>query len=333
MKAVIVAPAGTTLNDDERALFARHQPLGFILFGRNIDTPAQTRSLVESLRACVSHPRAPVLIDQEGGRVARLRPPHWRAVPAAGVFAQLVAKDPDAAFEAARINARLIAADLAALGISHDCAPVLDVPQPGADQVIGDRALGGDPETVTFLGEAMCEGLMAGGILPIIKHAPGHGRAGQDSHKELPVVNARYSELEAVDFRPFSALSGMPWVMTAHILYTAIDADRPATISPTVIEQVIRGELDMDGVLVSDDLGMEALSGSVAERCMAVLEAGCDLALHCSGDLAELRDVLQCCPEISPRTRDRLVVAEEMREIADTIDPVALSHELDRLIA
>lgn len=331
MKAVVVAPAGPELDDDERRLFSANPPAGFILFARNLADPDQTRRLCQDLRDCVARPDHPILIDQEGGRVARLKPPHWPIFPPAGLFGRMAKTDPDRAFQAARINARLIAHELTALGINFDCAPVLDIPQPGTDPVIGDRALGEDPETVTLLGEAVCEGLMSGGVLPVIKHIPGHGRADLDSHKKLPRVTAHLGELAAVDFRPFSALSDIPWAMTAHVVYTAIDPDRPATISDIVIGQFIRGELDFDGVLISDDIGMGALSGTPLERCLAALSAGCDLVLHCSGDLAEMTGILERIPEIDARAVRRLAEAERKRPPVEPADVAALREELETM--
>lgn len=332
MRAVIVAPTGTELSDDERRLFSIHPPVGFILFARNLDSPEQVRKLIQDLRAVVGRGDAPVLIDQEGGRVARLKPPHWPEFPAAAMFGAMAGKDPESAFRAAFINARLIAHELIDLGINVDCAPVLDVPQPGADPVIGDRALGGDPETVAYLGEAVCEGLLAGGVIPVIKHIPGHGRADQDSHKALPRVAARMGELAAVDFRPFSALCAMPWAMTAHVVYTAIDPENPATTSKIVIDQIIRGELDFDGVLISDDVGMEALSGTFAERGLAALAAGCDLALHCSGNLSEMAELLEAVPEVDDQAARRLARAENRLPPSTDEDMEALRAEIKTLL-
>lgn len=289
--AVVFGCAGATLSEAERAFFSATDPLGFILFARNCVDPAQVTALVRALRDSVGRDDAPVLIDQEGGRVARLRPPHWRAAPAAAVFGLLARTDPVAAADALRLNTRLIAAELSALGIDVDCLPVLDVPQAGAHDVIGDRAYGGGPEIVAMLGRAACEGLREGGVLPVIKHVPGHGRAAADSHAALPVVDASLDMLRQSDFMPFAALSDMPLAMTAHVVYSALDPARPATLSPTVIGDIIRGELGFTGVLLSDDIGMGALSGGFAERAEAALDAGCDLILHCSGDMPEMQAV------------------------------------------
>jgi beta-N-acetylhexosaminidase len=253
-RAVLFGCAGKTLDPHERDFFRDTDPLGFILFARNCETPEQIRSLVADLRASVGRADAPILIDQEGGRVARLRPPHWRLYPSGAQIAALGSNAP----EAARAAARLIADDLSALGISVDCLPVLDLSFPGADAVIGDRSFGADPDRVAELGRAVCEGLLSGGVLPVIKHIPGHGRGTVDSHFALPVVETPRAALEATDFAPFHKLNDMGWAMTAHIVYSALDAARPATLSPTVIDGVIRRDIGFDGVLVSDDLSMQA---------------------------------------------------------------------------
>jgi beta-N-acetylhexosaminidase len=275
-RAAIFGVAGEDLSAAEADFFAGCDPLGFILFSRNCRAPDQVRRLVARLRDCVRRTDAPVLIDQEGGRVARLKPPHWPDYPAA---ARIAALGGARAVEAARLGARLIAADLASLGISVDCMPVLDLPVPGADDIIGDRAYGSMPAPVADLGRAVCEGLLAGGVLPILKHIPGHGRATVDSHRALPVVSQSRAELEAADFAPFHALKAMPWAMTAHILYRDIDAENPATLSPRLISQVIRASIGFDGVLLSDDLSMAALPGGLGERAARAPAAGCDVAV------------------------------------------------------
>jgi beta-N-acetylhexosaminidase len=243
------------------------------------------------LRDTVADGGAPVLIDQEGGRVARLKPPHWRARPPAARFGALHETHPEAAREAAYLNTRLIAHDLAGLGINVDCLPVLDVPAPGAHDIIGDRAFAADPATIITLGRAQIEGLLDGGVLPIMKHIPGHGRAGSDSHLALPRVTASREELSASDFVTFRSLDQCPMAMTAHVVYESIDPQRPATTSPKVIRDVIRGEIGFDGLLMSDDLSMKALDGPLSVRAKAALFAGCDLVLHCNGDMDEMRDV------------------------------------------
>jgi beta-N-acetylhexosaminidase len=308
--AVILGVAGERLSPDERRLFVEADPLGFVLFRRNCATRGQVRALVDELREAVGREDAPILIDQEGGRVARLRPPEWRFYPAAAMIAAL--PDP-LAFEAAHLSARLIAEDLAELGITVDAAPVLDLPAQGADPVIGDRAWGTDPARVAALGREVCEGLLEGGVLPIIKHIPGHGRARVDSHKALPQVHDERAVLAHADFAPFRALSGMPWAMTAHIVYTAIDETAPATLSPIVIDNVIRGEIGFDGVLVSDDVSMGALAGSFAERTRRALEAGVDLVLHCNGDMAEMTEIAAAARPLTPETLARIARAESLR--------------------
>jgi beta-N-acetylhexosaminidase len=286
--ACILGCAGPRLSGEERGFFRQVRPWGFILFKRNVESPDQLRALTEALRACVERPDAPVLIDQEGGRVQRLGPPHWPIYPPGRAYGQLA---PPLRREMTRLGARLIANDLAAVGINVDCLPVLDVPAAGGHDVIGDRAYDASPDRVASLGRAAAEGLIAGGVLPVIKHIPGHGRAGADSHKALPVVEASLAELEAVDFAPFRALADMPMAMTAHVVYTAIDRTRPATTSPRVIGDVIRGAIGFQGLLMSDDLSMKALSGDLAGLSRAALEAGCDLVLHCNGDMGEMQAV------------------------------------------
>jgi beta-N-acetylhexosaminidase len=293
LTAAIFGCAGTALSKDERDFFRAVRPAGFILFGRNIESPAQVKSLVADLRKSSGVAHAPVLIDQEGGRVARLRPPHWRHPPPAAVFGHLYERDPEAALEACRINARLIAQELLAMGIDVDCAPVLDVPQPDSHDIVGDRALARTPHAVAALGRAWCRGFAEGGVAPVIKHIPGHGRAKADSHLSLPEVGATWAELAAADFAPFKALADQPWAMTAHVLYTALDKSAPATTSRPIVADVIRGHIGFAGALMSDDLSMKALAGSYEVRARESREAGCDLALHCNGDMAEMAAVAE----------------------------------------
>jgi len=269
-------------------------------------------------------------IDQEGGRVARLKPPHWPAYPAPAAIAALGGA---AAKEAAWLGARLIADDLAALGITIDCVPVLDIPVAGADAVIGDRALGDEPAVVATLGRAVCEGMLAGGVLPVIKHIPGHGRATVDSHHALPRVDAARAMLAASDFAPFRALADMPWAMTAHIVYADIDARAAATLSRAVIEQVVRGEIGFDGVLVSDDLSMRALGGSFADRAAGALGAGCDIVLHCNGDMTEMAQIAGAAARLTPAARRRVDRAEARRGAAQPIDRETLAARFGALIA
>ena len=284
--AAIYGCQGPRLGAEEIAFFRDVRPWGFILFARNIEGPDQVRGLIAALRETVGRADAPVLIDQEGGRVQRFGPPHWRRYPAARVLSRL-----PGAREAVRLGARLMADDLHALGVNVDCAPVLDVPQPGAHDIIGDRAYGETPEAVSVLGRAMAEGLLAGGVLPVIKHIPGHGRAGSDSHLDLPVVEASLEALRQTDFAPFQALSDMPLAMTAHVLYRALDRRRPATTSRRVIQGLLREELGFPGLIMSDDLSMQALDGDMARRARQSLAAGCDVVLHCNGDMAEMKAV------------------------------------------
>lgn len=283
--------AGTELTDAERGFFAEAQPWGFILFARNIGEPEQVRRLVQVLRTLVNDERAPVLIDQEGGRVARLKAPQWKARPPAAQFGQLHEVAAEAAHEAVYLNARLIARDLADLGINVDCAPVLDVPVEGADDIIGDRAFSRDPAVVVDLGRSMIEGLIDGGVLPVMKHIPGHGRATADSHLELPRVETEREELSMTDFVTFRGLADCPMAMTAHVVYEAIDPKRPATTSPRIVRDVIRGEIGFNGLLMSDDLSMKALEGPLAKRAKSAQFAGCDVVLHCNGGTDEMKEV------------------------------------------
>lgn len=291
-RAAILGCSGLRLSREEQAFFRDVQPWGFILFARNVETPDQVRGLVEDLRATVERPDAPVLIDQEGGRVQRLGPPHWRRYPPGRAYGELPANDPLLRREITRLGARLLAHDLAALGINVDCVPVLDVPVEGAHDVIGDRAYAKTPDGVALLGRAACEGLIAGGVLPVIKHIPGHGRATADSHLDLPVVETPYDELDAWDFAPFKMLSDMPMAMTAHVVYTAVDRRAPVTTSKKGMRDVVRGAIGFDGLVMSDDLSMKALGGEFAERARRSLAAGCDVVLHCNGDMAEMKAVI-----------------------------------------
>jgi beta-N-acetylhexosaminidase len=297
--------AATSLSAAEKSFFREAQPWGFILFARNIKDPGQVTALVQELRETVGDEKAPVLIDQEGGRVARLKPPHWHARPPAARFGGLYNANPEAAREAVYLNARLIAHDLASLGINVDCLPVLDVPVPGSHDVIGDRAFATDPATVISLGKAQIDGLLDGGVLPVMKHIPGHGRAGADSHLDLPRVSATPEELSASDFVTFRSLDTCPIAMTAHVVYESIDPQRPATTSPKVIRDVIRGEIGFDGLLISDDLSMKALDGPLSVRAKQAQFAGCDLVLHCNGDMDEMRDVASEVTELNGRALKR----------------------------
>lgn len=306
MKPLILGAAGPRLSNSETAFYAEHKPAGFILFRRNIEDPAQVKALVSSMKEAADNPDALVLIDQEGGRVARLRPPHWPSYPPGAAYGALWKVDPDLAGEAAFLGARLIADDLAQLGINVDCLPVLDVPVPGAHDVIGDRAYGREPHIVMALGRAAAEGLLEGGVLPIIKHIPGHGRATADSHHALPRVSTSRYVLDRTDFPPFRALGDLDLAMTAHVVYEAIDPDEPATTSRRVITEVIRGQMGFDGILMSDDLSMKALSGDFSQRRRSVLAEGCDLVLHCNGEMAEMAPIAEGCPDVASEARRRL---------------------------
>jgi beta-N-acetylhexosaminidase len=304
LSAFITGLAGPQLDPREAGVLRAARPCGIILFARNVADPAQVRRLSEDARDAVGSDIL-VLIDQEGGRVRRLRPPHWRQLPAAAAYGRRYAGDPGQACRMARTVAQLTAAELRNCGINTNCAPVLDVPVPGSHDIIGDRSYGAAVEQVAALGRAVAEGYMAGGILPVIKHAPGHGRATKDTHLELPVVTASMAELERTDFAAFRACADLPAAMTAHVVFAAIDPDQPASTSRRVIADVVRGAIGFDGLLMSDDLGMQALSGSVAERAQAVLAAGCDLPLVCSGDLADTEAVAVVAPQLGGATLRR----------------------------
>lgn len=311
--AVVFGCAGPVLSAEEKAFFATERPLGFILFARNCIDPDQVAALVDDLRASVDDPFAPVLIDQEGGRVERLKPPHWRHAPPARLFGELWQQNRAAGEEAARLNAQLIGADLAELGITVCCAPVLDVAVPETHGAIGDRAYGTDADQVTALGRAVCAGLEAAGITPVIKHLPGHGRATVDSHATLPRIAADRSELRRIDFAPFRALVDCPWGLVGHIVIEAVDPDRAASVSPVVIDDIVRAAIGYRGVLASDDINMGALGGAIGARARAVLDAGCDVALHCNGRLDEMADVARAAVRLTPEARMRLLGAEHRR--------------------
>jgi beta-N-acetylhexosaminidase len=330
MRAFIVGVAGPTLTDRERAFVRESQPWGFILFKRNVAGPEPLRALIEDLRATLGR-AAPALIDQEGGRVQRLGPPHWPAYPPGAAYGAIYDRDRDKALAAARLGARLIAADLAALGIDVDCLPVADVPVAGADPVIGDRAYGTEPIKVAAIAKAIAEGLAEGGVLPVLKHLPGHGRARADSHKSLPVVDTLRSELEATDFAAFRPLAALPFGMTAHVVFTAIDPVAPATVSPIIVREVIRDSIGFKGLLMSDDISMSALSGSVGERARAAIAAGCDVVLHCNGEMAEMLAVAAEVPQLSGDAERRAAAALAAKRTATPTDVTAARAEFSRL--
>ena len=332
-KALILGASGTVLSRDEQAFFANEAPWGFILFARNLSEPDQIRDLVASMRESVGRPDAPVFIDQEGGRVQRLRPPLAGYYPPADTLGRIYTQDREAAIRASWLMSRLHALDLIQYGINADCLPVLDVPVEGAHDVIGDRAYAHDPEIVAILGKAAAEGLLAGGVMPVIKHIPGHGRAFSDSHHALPVVDAGLDDLRRHDFVPFKALRDAPAAMTAHVVYTAIDAGNPATTSPRVISEFIRGEIGFDGLLMSDDLSMKALSGDFAKRTRSSLAAGCDMVLHCNGDMAEMKPIAQAAPVLAGLAKARAVRAIESLDRQAGAEYANLRQEFEGLIA
>lgn len=327
-RAFICGVAGLELDNAETAFLSSAQPWGAILFARNIETPDQVRALVASIRAALGRADAPILIDQEGGRIQRLRPPHWRDYPTAASIAELFPASPETAIRAVALQSRLIAAELTAIGINVDCLPVLDVARPETHEIIGDRAYGNDPRTVTALGRAAAGGLMAGGCLPVIKHIPGHGRATSDSHLSLPVVDCPRGELEASDFAPFRALASLPMAMTAHVLYTDLDQTHCATLSRPIISEVIRGHIGFDGLLMSDDLSMKALTGDIGELAADSIAAGCDIALHCNGELAEMEAVAAAVPVLAGQALMRADAATDRLGPAAAFDEASALAEL-----
>tara|TARA_R110002073_G_scaffold68208_5_gene169508 strand:- start:6997 stop:8013 length:1017 start_codon:yes stop_codon:yes gene_type:complete len=331
VSAAIYGLSGPELTPDEKAFFRDAEPWGFILFKRNVDRRKQLSKLCVALRDAVGRD-APIFIDQEGGRVQRLRAPHWRDAPPAADFGALYARDPDAGLEATRLNHRLLAHELMASGIDADCAPCLDMRIPEADKVIGDRAYGDDPAVIAALGGAAIEGLHAGGVASVIKHIPGHGRADADSHFALPRVTTSREELEATDFAPFRALKAAPMAMTAHVVYEAIDPDDPATLSSEVISSVIRGWMGYDGLVMTDDLSMQALSGKFEQRANRAFEAGCDMALHCNGKRKEMVALANVMPTLTGDALRRAKAAEAVRQTPEALDYKAGLARLDDLL-
>jgi beta-N-acetylhexosaminidase len=336
-KAVILGCAGKSLSEDERHFYRNERPWGFILFARNIGEPNEIADLAASMRDSVGRPDAPVFIDQEGGRVQRLRPPVVPTnYPPGSALGALYRSDKEAGLRAAWLMARLHAFDLLRFGINVDCLPVLDVPVEGANDVIGTRAYGKDPDTVAAMGRAVADGLMAGGVLPVMKHIPGHGRAFADSHHELPKVDVALGDLVRHDFAPFKALKDLPMAMTAHVVYMAIDPTAPATTSPKVIRDIVRGEIGFDGLLLSDDTSMKALSGDFPGKAAAILAAGCDIVLHCNGVMEEMRGIVSKTVPLAGRSleraeraltyitrRDAVAEADIRNEFASYFDTVA----------
>jgi beta-N-acetylhexosaminidase len=331
-RAFITGISGLELNGAERDFIRAERPWGFILFKRNIETPAQVTELVEEMRVMSGESDAPVLIDQEGGRVQRLGPPHWPVYPPGAVFGALYDIDPQLGLTAARLSSRLIAADLLDLGITADCLPLADVPIAGADAVIGNRAYGTEPGKVAAIARAVTDGLEQGSVLPVLKHIPGHGRATADSHFKLPTVDTAKSELERTDFAAFRPLADLPMAMTAHVVFSALDPALPATTSATIIREVIRGVIGFQGLLMSDDVSMNALAGSIAERTRAIVDAGCDMVLHCNGKLDEMREVARETPVLAGQALDRAKRALASRKPPQAFDRVAGRAELGALI-
>lgn len=333
MQAAMYGFSGPVLTDEERAFFRDSDPAGYIVFKRNCIDRDQLRALTDSLRDLSGDAEIPILIDQEGGRVARMKPPGWQAFPAAWAFADLYRKAPTSAIEAAMANARALGLMVRDCGVNVDCLPLLDVRQEGADDIIGDRALGSDPMQVAALGRAVLDGLASAGIVGVIKHIPGHGRAMVDSHKALPVVEASEEEL-AIDLEPFRTLNWAPMAMVAHVVYTAWDKDRPATLSPIVIDEIVRGRIGFDGFLMSDDSNMNALSGSPAERAARCVAAGCDVALPCNGVLSDNIAIARALGELSIEGAERLARAMAGTRIEiDGMDFAEAVDTRDRLLA
>ena len=326
--AAIFGCAGKRLSDGEKAFFRETRPWGFILFARNIETADQTRALIDELREAAGDDNAMVFVDQEGGRVQRLKPPLARLRRPARLFGQLYEKDPQVAVEAVTLNHQLIAHELRALGFDADCAPCIDLLLPETHAVIGDRAYGPGPSEISALGRAAMDGLLAGGVAPVIKHIPGHGRAMADSHLELPVVQTPLAVLEATDFQPFKGLADAPMAMTAHVVFTAVDPDACVTLSHRAIQTVVRGFIGFDGLLMSDDLSMHALGGSFEDRTRLSLAAGCDLVLHCNGDAAEMQAIAAAAPRLHGRAAERAADARAVARREQSFDPGAAEARL-----
>jgi beta-N-acetylhexosaminidase len=330
-RAFITGLAGLTISANERAFLRDAQPWGLILFKRNVSTPNQVSDITRLFRDIVCW-EAPVLVDQEGGRVQRLGPPDWPAYPPGACFGAIYDREPAAGLATARLAGHLIASDLAKLGVDVDCVPIADVPVPGGDVVIGDRAYGNEPGKVAAIAAAIAQGLQAGGVLPVLKHLPGHGRARTDSHHHLPVVDTDRATLEATDFAAFRPLSHLPLGMTAHVVFSAIDPVAPATTSVTMVREVIRGFIGFQGLLMSDDISMGALSGTLAERSRAALAAGCDIVLHCNGDLVEMSAVAGAVPELTGEAAARAERALAQRSAPEEFDVDAARALFARMI-
>lgn len=330
-RAFITGVAGLTISANERAFLREAQPWGVIIFHRNVSSPAQVSDLTSLFHDLVGW-EAPVLVDQEGGRVQRLKPPQWPAYPPGARYGALYDRSPEAGLAAARLAGHLIAADLRPLGIDVDCLPLADVPVAGGDPIIGDRAYGSEPGKVAAIAAAIAQGLTAGGVLPVLKHLPGHGRASADSHLKLPIVDTPRATLEATDFAAFRPLAGLPLGMTAHVVFSAIDPVAPATTSVTMVREVIRGFIGFQGLLMSDDISMGALSGTPAERSQAALAAGCDVVLHCNGDLREMTQVASVVPELAGEPLARAQAALAARKAPEEFDAEAARKVFTQMV-
>ncbi|KZK98525.1 MULTISPECIES: beta-N-acetylhexosaminidase [unclassified Pseudovibrio] len=333
LKSFISGCFGPELSAEDKVFFRDQQPFGLILFARNMETPAQIRRLCADFREAVGRADAPVFIDQEGGRVQRFGAPHVPVYPAAGTIGRLYAQDVEAAKRAAYLHALLIGLDLRDLGLNANCIPCLDMPIEGASNIIGLRAYGSDAALVSDLGRAAMDGCLAAGVMPVMKHMPGHGRALVDSHLSLPEVTSPLEELEARDFLPFKSLRDCPMGMTAHIVFKEIDGDHPVTQSSYAIQKVIREAIGFDGVLISDDISMKALGGDLKSRVEKIVAAGCDLVLHCNGELDEMKVVASAVPEIDGKRAERIKAAMQRNTQVFDGDETALRAEFDELCA
>jgi len=331
-RAFITGLSGFDITASERAFLREAQPWGLIIFKRNVNSPQQVTELAESFREILGW-QAPILVDQEGGRVQRLGPPHWPVYPPGTVYGALYDRDPTSSLAISRLAGRLIGHDLKSLGLDVDCLPLGDVLSPGADPVIGDRAYGSEPGKVAAIAGAIAEGLLGGGVLPVVKHLPGHGRATADSHLKLPVVDTDRATLEATDFAAFRPLAGLPLGMTAHVVFSSIDPDAPATTSATMVREVIRGFIGFRGLLMSDDVSMKALSGTIAERSRAAFAAGCDIVLHCNGDLAEMTQVAGEAPPLAGDPAQRAEAALAQRRAPEDFDVDAARRIFTQMVA
>lgn len=325
--------ATAELSGAESVFFAKYQPWGLILFKRNCDNPEQIKQLISQFRSAVGRKDAPVFVDQEGGRVQRLGPPHWPKYPAVSAFGRLYDRSPLLALRVARSVGHLMATDLFELGITSSCLPVLDLPQPDSHAVIGDRAYSEKQGAIIALARSHVAGLMEGGILPVMKHIPGHGRAQVDSHHDLPVVNASRLDLESHDFPPFAAMADLPMAMTAHVIYSAIDNANPATTSRKIIRDVIRKVIGFNGLLMSDDLSMKALRGNLQEKVESTLNAGCDMVLHCNGVLSEMEEVAAASPVLAGRSLRRAKQALKQRRKPVPFDEKQAIHDMQAVLA